>query len=683
VFALQGHAIAINPDGELAAPPGSVAQLDTHPAVAGETLQVLATGLGAVDPAAVTGDNSLDVLRPTATLPAVFLGGVAAQVAFSGLSPLFVGVYQLNVIVPPNAPTGESVPLQIEIGGNTTGAGVGVAIGAVAWPQWGRTPDHTSRIPVPGQDLNQILAEFLYDPLVPDETMKSGDLLVHYQVPLVDGDDVFMEFKSGVFDAGKYASQTWGESCFTWRNTQLVQAWSYTSDWRAPGSSKDFWEPVFHAALANGAVYVPGASGSIIQLNRQTGEIVRRIAPFGADPDTYETGPISADVNGNLFYNAVQVIVDPDQGFYGNDATDSWLVKVKPDGSFAKVSYRQLTAGDAPEAGDRCLGSFTLAQLPWPPSPTAVPGTEICGTQRVALNVAPAVAPDGTIYSISRSHFNARYGFLVAITPGLTKKWMASLRDRFHDGCGVPVSEGGWLPPNGSSGGCRTGALVGVDPATNRPGDGLVTDSASSSPVVAPDGSILYGAYSRYNYAQGHLMRFDASGGYVGAFGFGWDYTPAIYSHDGTWSVIVKNNHYSLGSYCGDPNFCPPDRTETNRDSPEEYFISQLSPNFDIEWSFRNANTESCTRNAAGVISCVSDHPAGFEWCVNAPAVDADGVVFANSEDGNLYAISQGGILKQKIFQQLAIGAAYTPASLGGDGKIYTQNAGRMFVVGQ
>jgi hypothetical protein len=40
-------------------------------------------------------------------------------------------------------------------------------------------------------------------------------------------------------------------------------------------------------------------------------------------------------------------------------------------------------------------------------------------------------------------------------------------------------------------------------------------------------------------------------------------------------------------------------------------------------------------------------------------------------------------VLKQKIFQQLAIGAAYTPASLGGDGKVYTQNDGHLFVVGQ
>jgi hypothetical protein len=64
-------------------------------------------------------------------------------------------------------------------------------------------------------------------------------------------------------------------------------------------------------------------------------------------------------------------------------------------------------------------------------------------------------------------------------------------------------------------------------------------------------------------------------------------------------------------------------------------------------------------------------------------AIDRNGTVYANSEDGNLFAILQGGTLKQKIFQQLALGAAYTPASIGPDGRIYTQNAGHLFVVAQ
>jgi hypothetical protein len=273
---------------------------------------------------------------------------------------------------------------------------------------------------------------------------------------------------------------------------------------------------------------------------------------------------------------------------------------------------------------------------------------------------------------------------LVAINPDLTKKWAASLRDRLHDGCGVPVSSGGWLPPNGTPGGCRAGAQLGVDPATNRPGDGTVIDSQSSTPTVAPDGTILYGAYTRYNYSQGHLMHFDANGNFLNAFGFGWDYTPGIYSHDGTWSIVIKNNHYSdLGSYCDDPTACPADRTASNPASPQAYFVSQLSSNLTLEWSLQNTNTQSCSRNSDGTLTCVSDHPNGFEWCVNAPVIDANGTVYANSEDGNVYQIGQGGVLKQKIFQQLAIGASYTPASLGGDGKIYTQNAGHLFVVGK
>jgi hypothetical protein len=67
---------------------------------------------------------------------------------------------------------------------------------------------------------------------------------------------------------------------------------------------------------------------------------------------------------------------------------------------------------------------------------------------------------------------------------------------------------------------------------------------------------------------------------------------------------------------------------------------------------------------------------------VNAPGVDVNGTVFANSEDGNLYEVDRNGKLVKQVFTQLAIGAAYTPLSIGPDGRIYTQNDGRLFVVG-
>jgi hypothetical protein len=71
-----------------------------------------------------------------------------------------------------------------------------------------------------------------------------------------------------------------------------------------------------------------------------------------------------------------------------------------------------------------------------------------------------------------------------------------------------------------------------------------------------------------------------------------------------------------------------------------------------------------------------------FEWCVNIVAVDRDGFVYANSEDGNLYAIDRKGAFAERLFLKTAIGAAYTPLAIGGDGRVYTQNDGTLFVTG-
>ena len=565
-----------------------------------------------------------------------------------------------------------------------------------SWPQWAQNPQHTGFLSVIGQKLNRILANIVYDPNVPDEqALNGGNLLVHYQVSLVDGNDVYMESKAGSYTAGSYATQTWHQNKFTWQGNNLVKVWTFDTDWVAPGSQHDFWEPVYHAVLANGFVYDPGAGGSIFKLNKSDGSAVKRIIPASflnpdgsLDAHTYTVSPLTADSAGNIYYNVLKL---QDNGsFYQNDAVDSWLVKVAPDDTVTKVSYSVLTPG-AKSTNNLCEVTFGDSQLPWPPSPTSFPGSVPCGTQRAAINIAPTIAPDGTIYSVTRAHFISRWGNLVAINPDLTSKWIASLHDSggvgyFNDGCndGTAASDGSILPLNGTPGGCRAGANPGVDPATNRFGGGRVLDDSSSTPTIASDGRILYGSYTRYNYAQGHLMRFSPTGQFLNSFGFGWDSTTAIFQHDGTYSVVIKNNHYSgLGSYCNVDSVCPTDRTATNPASPEEFFVSQLSPNLTIEWSFKNTNTLSCTRNADGSLTCVSDHPNSFEWCVNAPVVDANGVVYANSEDGNLFAINQGGTLKQKIFQQLALGAAYTPTSLGGDGKIYSQNDGRLFVVGK
>jgi uncharacterized protein (TIGR03437 family) len=129
VFALNGHAIAINLDGTLAAPAGSIFGLTTHPVKRGGIVQVYATGLGPVKPPVATGGiPPAGVLVYTVNTPTVLVGDVPGSVLFSGLTPQFVGVNQVNVMIPANAPTGASVPLQIRMDSSTSPATVTIAV---------------------------------------------------------------------------------------------------------------------------------------------------------------------------------------------------------------------------------------------------------------------------------------------------------------------------------------------------------------------------------------------------------------------------------------------------------------------------------------------------------------------------------------------------------------------------
>jgi len=56
------------------------------------------------------------------------VGGVQAQVTFSGLVPGLVGVNQLNVVLAQGTPTGNQVALQIQIGGLTSTSKVTIAV---------------------------------------------------------------------------------------------------------------------------------------------------------------------------------------------------------------------------------------------------------------------------------------------------------------------------------------------------------------------------------------------------------------------------------------------------------------------------------------------------------------------------------------------------------------------------
>lgn len=121
------RAIATNVDGLLAQPVGSIPGLTTHPVKVGEAIIIYATGLGPVDSPIDDGASSVDKLRNTLTKPTVLVGGVQAQLLFSGLQPQFVGVNQVNIVIP-DVPAGDKVSLQFQMGGITSPNNVTIAV---------------------------------------------------------------------------------------------------------------------------------------------------------------------------------------------------------------------------------------------------------------------------------------------------------------------------------------------------------------------------------------------------------------------------------------------------------------------------------------------------------------------------------------------------------------------------
>ncbi len=81
----------------------------------GGILSIFATGLGAVSPRVATGAAAAaEPLSRTTTEPVVTIGGARAAVQFSGLAPGFVGLYQVNVVVPPGI-TAEDTAISLTV----------------------------------------------------------------------------------------------------------------------------------------------------------------------------------------------------------------------------------------------------------------------------------------------------------------------------------------------------------------------------------------------------------------------------------------------------------------------------------------------------------------------------------------------------------------------------------------
>jgi uncharacterized protein (TIGR03437 family) len=116
-----GQGSVVNQDGTDNSP--------SSPAARDSVITIYGTGEGQTKPPGQDGRIiDVDLRNPLAPV-LVKIGGVPMQVQYAGSAAGQVSGYlRINVYVPPDAPTGIQVPVEVQIGGVTSQLGVSIAI---------------------------------------------------------------------------------------------------------------------------------------------------------------------------------------------------------------------------------------------------------------------------------------------------------------------------------------------------------------------------------------------------------------------------------------------------------------------------------------------------------------------------------------------------------------------------
>jgi uncharacterized protein (TIGR03437 family) len=100
-----GLFVAANVDGKV--------NSASNPAKRGGALTIYGTGQGAVAPTVDDGAAAGAAVSSSVVAPIVYLAGKQMPVQFSGLAPGFAGLWQINVPLGTDAPTGTDMELTV------------------------------------------------------------------------------------------------------------------------------------------------------------------------------------------------------------------------------------------------------------------------------------------------------------------------------------------------------------------------------------------------------------------------------------------------------------------------------------------------------------------------------------------------------------------------------------------
>jgi hypothetical protein len=259
------------------------------------------------------------------------------------------------------------------------------------------------------------------------------------------------------------------------------------------------------------------------------------------------------------------------------------------------------------------------------------------------------------------------------------------------DGSTVYVVFNRAVPVNGRS----TGRLVALDAATlalktqvaltdpATGGPAWVSDDATSSPLVGPDGDVYIGVLEdnapSHNF-RGWLLHFNGTLTQSKTPGsFGWDNTPSIvpkamvpqYTGTSTYLLLTKYNNYAgVGTGDGKNRLAILDPLNLTQADPITPAVTVMREVITI------LGPTPETGGPAGAVR---------EWCVNTAAVDPfTSSVLVNSEDGNLYRWHlPSNSFSEHITLNQGLAQSYTPTAIGPDGRVYAINNAILHSVGQ
>lgn len=377
------------------------------------------------------------------------------------------------------------------------------------------------------------------------------------------------------------------------------------------------WVPTWNSALdAQDRLYIPAGGGRLLVRDANAVSATLGRAVFYGEA-AYDAA--AATFNATVYINTPVTIDAAGNLFFGFIVTGA--------------NPANLVSGLA-RIGANGAGS-------WVSAAAAANDTAI---SKVATNCAPALSPDGqTVYvavNLPRGSTPVQRGYLLALdATTLAVKARVAL----------------------------------VEPATGSAA--RISDDATSSPTVGPDGDVYYGVLDRVGSAhnsRGWLLHFDATLATARTPGsFGWDNTPSIvpasivssYTGSSAYLLLCKYNNY-LGSGTGNGD---------NKIAILDPFATQPDPIVPAVSVMREVLTRSGPTPEPGV-----GLPAVREWCINTAAVDVPGkAVVANSSDGYVYRWDlTTGAFSQRLNLIAGILEAYTPTAIAADGSVLAiQNA--------